>query len=489
MLGVRLAQPPANPSSLVQADVYYMGYLNVTVQAATVSDCSVACGSTPGCTVAVYGGDSCQMKGFGFPVAAWGVPWTGSVWPPSAKVPLPLPPAPCLIETHGPYNGGNGWPAINSGSGKVPSYYTPDIPPTLPSPPPAYGPRVPGVFVSEFGVTSFSSFESMSPTLDPADWGVHAPPMYWRSYSQDNIVGSHFGVGESAFVNYSIVGNASVFARQLLLSQLAAALEIKASIEKARAGNTFGTLVWQLNEIFPTGGWGSLEYVSARGPTPGQVLGGRWKPLHSWYESSLFGDLIVACGSTGACYVRNDSPLASFAGRAVLSLVNLVTGSETPLPATSVSLAVGPAAVAWFCAGGGRGKCSPWATVLAAAGCDSRGGNCVLNATLVDEASGTVVASNPSLLAPAKASLPFLISQPGVSVALSPPAHVGDPIAVTVTSVAPALFVTLTTAAQGRFSANSFLVTPASPRNIYFLPLAGDDQWPLLNATLRVLHL
>jgi len=33
-------------------------------------------------------------------------------------------------------------------------------------------------------------------------------------------------------------------------------------------------MVWQLNEIFPTGGWGSLEYGSARGPTPGQVLGG-----------------------------------------------------------------------------------------------------------------------------------------------------------------------------------------------------------------------
>lgn len=497
-LGVRLAPPPANPASLVQDDVYYMGYLNATVQAATADDCSQACGATPGCTVAVYGGESCQMKGFGFPVAAWGVPWTGSVWPPSTPVPLPLPPAPCLIETHGPYNGGNGWPAINSGDGTTPNYYTPDIPPTLPAPPPPYGPRAPGVFVSEFGVTSFSSFESMSPTLDPADWGAHAPPLYWRSYSQDSIVGSHFGSGAAAFVNYSVVGDAAVFARQLLLSQLAAALEVKARVEQARAGNAFGTMVWQLNEIFPTGGWGSLEYGSARGPTPGQVLGGRWKPLHSWYATALFRDLIVACGAAGACYARNDGPLAGFEGRAVLSLVHLATGAAAPLSATPVSLPAGPAAVAWFCAGGGGSPrwdragaaCPPWATLLAAHGCDPGGGDCVLNATLVDAASGAAAAANPSLLAPAKATKPFLSPDPAVAAELSaPPAHAGDPIGVTVRCSAPALFVTLTTAAQGYFSENAFLVTPAEPRRLVFVPQPGADQMPLLNATLRVMHL
>ena len=36
------------------------------------------------------------------------------------------------------------------------------------------------------------------------------------------------------------------------------------------------TMLWQLNEVWPTGGWGSLEYGAAN--TAGQLIGGRWKP-------------------------------------------------------------------------------------------------------------------------------------------------------------------------------------------------------------------
>ncbi len=89
---------------------------------------------------------------------------------------------------------------------------------------------------------------------------------YWRSYSQDNIVQSHFS---TSAVNYSVVGDSKTFARQMLLSQLAAALQMKQQIETFRATNTFGTLIWQLGEIFPTGGWGSLEYAHAFAGTPG----------------------------------------------------------------------------------------------------------------------------------------------------------------------------------------------------------------------------
>ena len=56
---------------------------------------------------------------------------------------------------------------------------------------------------------------------------------------------------------------------------------LKQDIEKHRSQNHFGLLVWQLNEIWPTGGWGSLEYGSRRA---GQVIGGRWKPLHYLYR-------------------------------------------------------------------------------------------------------------------------------------------------------------------------------------------------------------
>jgi hypothetical protein len=46
---------------------------------------------------------------------------------------------------------------------------------------------------------------------------------------------------------------------------------MKQQIETFRATNIFGTLIWQLGEIFPTGGWGSLEYAHAFAGTPGRV--------------------------------------------------------------------------------------------------------------------------------------------------------------------------------------------------------------------------
>jgi hypothetical protein len=54
-----------------------------------------------------------------------------------------------------------------------------------------------------------------------------------------------------------------------------------------------------MNEIWPTGGWGLIEY-------DGTSQGGRWKPLMHLLQSSLFRDVFVACGKDGICYIRND---------------------------------------------------------------------------------------------------------------------------------------------------------------------------------------
>jgi hypothetical protein len=330
----------------------------------------------------------------------------------------------------------------------------------------------------------------MSATLSPANWGAHGDALYWRSYSQDNIIVSYFG---DAAVNMSVVGDALVFARQLLLSQLASALLIKQTVETMRSTNTFGTLLWQLGEIFPTGGWGSLEYSGPRGYA-GQVLGGRWKPLHNLLAATLFGDVFVACGSAGQCYARNDSPMAGVVGAVVLELVSLVTGAAVAAPATRLPLALpaGPAAVSFFCAADGAtsGPCPSWSTLLAAAGCQPDASDCLLNASVVD-ASGATLASNPSLLAPPSLVLPVLRA-PALSFALESPAPpAGAPIRVTVTAAAPALFVTLTTLAQGHFDRNAFFLAPGSDRAavVNFVPLPGSDTasvYAQLAATLRL---
>ncbi len=52
------------------------------------------------------------------------------------------------------------------------------------------------------------------------------------------------------------------FKKQTYLCMLGAGLQRKTDIESWRSGNVWGTLMWQLAEIWPTGGWGSLECVN-----------------------------------------------------------------------------------------------------------------------------------------------------------------------------------------------------------------------------------
>ena len=68
------------------------------------------------------------------------------------------------------------------------------------------------------------------------------------------------------------VGEA-VFKKQLWQCMISQALELKGDIETRRAANTFGILIWQYNEIWPTGGWGTVEYGTPS--VTGQVIGGR----------------------------------------------------------------------------------------------------------------------------------------------------------------------------------------------------------------------
>ena len=86
-----------------------------------------------------------------------------------------------------------------------------------------------------------------------------------RNYPCDSLVLVYFGAQPAGYFNQT--GEAT-FKRQLYQCMLAQALHMKGDIETRRAQNQLGLLVWQLNEIWPTGGWGSLEYGSA---APGQA--------------------------------------------------------------------------------------------------------------------------------------------------------------------------------------------------------------------------
>lgn len=347
------------------------------------------------------------------------------------------------------------------------------IPAPLAPPSTALGPAQLGQFTSEFGASAWSSFESTAPSLPPSAWGVQggAPPdnctsgftrqcygdnaIAQRNYPAGSWIVSYFG---SNATDLNATGEAA-FRGQLYMAMLGQALEVGAQIEVFRSQNRWGVSEWQLGEIWPTGGWGSLEYGTV-GFTGGQVVGGRWKPLHHFLAQHLYAPVVGVCGAGGSCFVRNDNPLAPFAGSWSTSLLHLRTGAVSPLVAAApVALPVGPAAAAWSCADGAgspspsNGKCAnDWPAVLTAAGCASDGSDCVVTTRLADASGATVDSTTVLLAAPAALALRPAV----VTAVVGAPSPDGRTVNVTVTSDAPALYVTLTTLAQGRFQPNAF---------------------------------
>ena len=180
------------------------------------------------------------------------------------------------IETHGPYQHGTGFPAVNGASAY--ESFDPKLPVPISTSP--VGLQHPNVFASEFGVIAYSSFESTAPTLAEAHWGLHGGEpsdactsefantcngtnvMAERNYPCDNLIGVYFN-NETSLGPYLNATGEARFKRQLYQCLLSHALWTKATIEARRSRNELGCLVWQLNEIWPTGGWGSLEYGTA----------------------------------------------------------------------------------------------------------------------------------------------------------------------------------------------------------------------------------
>jgi hypothetical protein len=435
----------------------------------------------------------------------------------------------CANERHGTYQAGVGqdWSTVMTDPWSQAHTFDPAMPLTyLPGPGAAAGAGAPTVFASEFGATSMSSFEAMSATLAPRSWSLHGGDvpadctptslnkfmnnctgpnaMAQRSWACDNLIWSYFGPAL-----LSAGASEATFKGQLFLCAIASALSLKQNIEGRRASNQLGTLLWQLNEvrawpqtqarfmcipashpshlpvsyllpppnqsqIWSTGGWGSLEYSGAPWAPAGTLRGGRWKPTHYFLKTHLFADVMSACGYVGrshtfVCYVTNARADAGFAGQLVLSTVDLASGAESPWAALPVAVAAGPGAMAWL---------SPTAplpnatTTLLLARLEGAGG------ALIEEHLVHLTAP-VNLLVP-RATL-------ASSVAASPNAD--GSANITVSSDAAALFVTLTSAAPGRFSDNAFLVLPSAPRLVVWLPfVAGDAEadLALLRSSLRV---
>lgn len=496
----------------------------------TYEECCAACTAVNDptvCMVAVFFEKTCWFKPSLNSTVPIADPGRIAVWPsghgPIPPLPPPGPEPPQTRETHGPYLHGGGFPSVNSPDDTV----TVTLPPNL-FPSYLIGPNISGTFASEFGCVAMSSFESMSITLDPSHWSFHggeAPdnctkgffatcsgnnPMAQRNYVMDNIINAHF---DSNRMNADEVGE-NAFRRQLYMSLISQALVLSADIQTRRSHNSWGTLIWQLNEIWPTGGWGTIEYgndFSIFNSTDEyfnnhwgyQIIGGRWKPLHYWLRKFIYTDFITACGVDGRCYIKNDDALQRYDYSMVYSTRTIIrlTDNRIVLNTTSVFTNLnnlGGGLIAWVCLDNQgdpyNNLCNTTSTVLTNVGCQGNGSDCVLLHSVslydTDTSNYNLLSGHTQYLAAPNTILNYLaMNNPStlafyignLNVTIDPQTLADGSIAVyinfvntTSTNSNIALFVTLSTRIAGRFSDNAFTLITNSTTTIDPSPICRN---------------
>jgi len=391
------------------------------------------------------------------------------------------------LESHGPYQRAfsKTFPGVNGVDQHFPYPSQPNKFNQAP-----IGPEHANVFASEFGCSVWSSFESVANTLRPEHWGLHggAPPdkcqhlvgienvcegsnvMAQRNYPCDTMVEGYFGNATSL----DKVGE-TAFQAQLYQCMMGQTLWMKGDIEMRRSENSFGILVWQLNENWPTGGWGLLEYSST---LPGQMVGGRWKPLMHLLGSTLLADVFAACGRNNNCYVRNDG-VDPVNATVALEAWNIKGSRNRCSVATHVfntSLPGGISATTRFQAP------REWTS--------NEFDTIILRVT--DAKSGSTLMADSAFLWGLPKSIPNLMTT-RVSVTIHSIEASADKSSaiISLSSDALALYVVLTTQAPGRFDENAFVLRANERKVISFVSLikGREVDMDLLTKSLRVEHL
>ena len=167
---------------------YDNGFVGKVVPAANASECCDACvaAGAAACYAASLWQGSCYLKPSPGKVYAPNDNGVVSVFPPGTTPPPPSPASCPDAESHGPYTHGYSasFPMVNGQNDQV----NVNLPPATSAPNTANkGPNACGEFTSEFGASVFSSFESMAPTLPPANWAL------WGGQAPAVCTGSPWG--------------------------------------------------------------------------------------------------------------------------------------------------------------------------------------------------------------------------------------------------------------------------------------------------------
>ncbi len=143
-------------------------------------------------------------------------------------------------------------------------------------------------YLSEFGFQSFPAIQTIRTFTDPEDRNVFSRvmEMHQRNRAANGKIIKYL----SATYLYPTSFEMLVYASQLL--QLDA---IRYGVEHFRRhrGRCMGTVVWQLNDIWPVASWSGIDYY------------GRWKALH-YGEKRMFAPVLISAEEDGEVNLRPD---------------------------------------------------------------------------------------------------------------------------------------------------------------------------------------
>ncbi len=168
-------------------------------------------------------------------------------------------------------------------------------------------------YLSEFGFQSFPCLKTIETFTEPEDRNIFSRvmEMHQRNRAANGKILDYL----SATYLYP-----KSFEMLLYTSQLLQADAIRYGIEHFRRhrGRCMGTVVWQLNDIWPVASWASIDYY------------GRWKALH-YIEKRVFAPVMISCEEIGELSER---PYCIKQPAPIEKSVRLHVANETMEPVT-----------------------------------------------------------------------------------------------------------------------------------------------------------
>ena len=169
-------------------------------------------------------------------------------------------------------------------------------------------------YLSEFGFQSFPCEKTINAVTAPEDRNIFSRVMEMHQRN---------GVANGKILNYlsQTYKYPSEFGTLLYASQLLQAEAMRYGVEHLRRhrGRCMGALYWQLNDIWPTASWSSVDYY------------GRLKALH-YVAKRFYNPIMISCKETGEWDAREFptlDPRIDYETKAQLCVTNETRGDVT----------------------------------------------------------------------------------------------------------------------------------------------------------------